>query len=145
MITPDPWEQHISLATVFSLYREGIRRYGGDPSDPKPGCVERSLAAAWNAESYTVADHGHLPGLVLAGYLLVYLAMNHCFTDGNKRVAWSTALHILRRHGLTIEATDDESEQLVNDIITGTIPGGGHGVAMWLAERLIAIEYMADR
>jgi len=129
----------MSLAQVFALYREGMRRYGGDASDPKPGCVERSLAAAWNAEAYTDITGQRLPGLVFAGYLLVYLAMNHCFTDGNKRVAWSAALSVLLGHGLTIEATADEAEQLMLDVIKGTI-ADGMGVANWLAERLIAIE-----
>jgi death on curing protein len=141
MTAPAPWEKYISLANVFALYREGIRRYGGDHSDPKPGCVERSLAAAWNAESYTDSECDHLPGLVLAGYLLVYLAMNHCFTDGNKRVAWSTAMSILLCHGLTVEATAEEAEKLMIEVIAGTI-GDGLEVADWLAERLVAVEHI---
>lgn len=38
MTARSPWEPCMSLAQVFALYREGMRRYGGDASDPKPGC-----------------------------------------------------------------------------------------------------------
>lgn len=134
-----PWHELLSLEDVYELYREGIRRYGGDPSDPKPGCVDGSLGAAWSAESYSDPDPGRLPGLVFAGYLLFYLARNHCFTDGNKRVAWSAAMHVLIGHGLTVEATADEAEQLMLSVIARRV-NDGMEVVSWLAERLIAAE-----
>ena len=138
MTAPEPWSRFISLEDVYALYREGIRRYGGDASNPKPGRVESSIAAAWNAESYSDSDGAHLPGLVFAGYLLYYLAMNHCFTDGNKRVAWTCAMHVLLAHGLTVEATTDEAEQLMLSMITKSF-GDGMDVAGWLAERVVAV------
>ncbi len=134
-----PWDSILSLSDVATLYGEGIRRYGGDPSDPKPGCVDGSVGAAWSAESYADPDPGRLPGLVFAGYLLFYLAKNHCFTDGNKRVAWSTAMHVLGHYCLTVDASIDESEQLMLSVIAGKIRDG-MGVVTWLAERLIAAE-----
>jgi death-on-curing protein len=134
-----PWDDLLSLPDVYELYREGIRRYGGDPSDPKPGCVDGSLGAAWNAESYSDPDPGRLPGLAFAGYLLFYLSRNHCFTDGNKRLAWSTAMHVLLHHGLTVEATVDDAEQLMLSVIAGRIDDG-MDVVNWLAERLVAAE-----
>ena len=65
-----PWDSILSFSDVATLYGEGIRRYGGDPSEPKPGCVDGSVGAAWSAESYADPDPGRLPGLVFAGYLL---------------------------------------------------------------------------
>lgn len=134
-----PWNELLSLNDVYELYREGIRRYGGDPSDPKPGCIDGSLGAAWSAESYSDPDPGRLPGLVFVGYLLFYLARNHCFTDGNKRVAWSAAMHVLLGPGLTVEATIDEAEQLMLSVIERRV-NDGMEVVSWLAERLIAAE-----
>ena len=139
MTTLHPWSSFITLADIYGLYREGIRRYGGDASNPKPGCVESSIAAAWNAESYTDSEQSHIPGLVFAGYLLYYLAMNHCFSDGNKRVAWTSAMHVLLTHGLTVDASTDEAEQLMLSMITGSF-GDGMAVAHWLAERVGAVE-----
>ena len=71
MTAQPPWSSFITLEDIYGLYREGIRRYGGDASNPKPGCVESSVAAAWNAESYTDAEQSGIPGLVFAGYLLL--------------------------------------------------------------------------
>ena len=70
MTDDSPWSRFITLDDIYALYREGIQRYGGDPSNPKPGCVESSIAAAWNAESYSDSDQSHIPGLVFAAYLL---------------------------------------------------------------------------
>jgi death-on-curing protein len=134
-----PWDSILSFSDVATLYGDGIRRYGGDPSEPKPGCVDGSVGAAWSAESYADPDPGRLPGLVFAGYLLFYLAKNHCFTDGNKRIAWSTAMHVLSHYCLTVDASIDESEQLVLSVIAGKIRDG-MGVVTWLAERLVAAE-----
>jgi len=137
-----PWSSLITIEDVYELYREGIRHYGGDASNPKPGCVESSIAAAWNAESYTNSVQSHLPGLVFAGYLLYYMAMNHCFSDGNKRVAWTSAMHVLLVHGLTLDATTDEAEQLMLSMITGSF-GDGMAIAHWLAERVVAVESLS--
>ena len=64
--------------------------------------------------------------------------MNHCFTDGNKRVAWTCAMHVLLAHGLTVEATTDEAEQLMLSMITKSF-GDGMAVAGWLAERVTEV------
>lgn len=138
MTASAPWQQFITLADIYELYREGIRRYGGDPSNPKPGCVESSLAAAWDAESYADSGQTRIPGLIFAGYLLYYLAMNHCFTDGNKRVAWTAAMHVLMAHGLTVQASADEAEGFMLGIICKGISDGMES-AIWLADRLVAV------
>lgn len=139
MSDPRPWDELLPIATVYELYSRGIKEYGGDPSDPKPGCVDGSLGAAWNAESYSDPGATNVRGLVFSGYLLFYLSQNHCFSDGNKRVAWSTAMHVLLSHGLTVEATADEAEKLMLEVIKGQISDGLE-VVNWLADRLIDAE-----
>lgn len=139
MSDPRPWDRLLSLDRVNELYAEGIRRYGGDPSGPKPGCVDGSIGAAWSAESYSDPAPGRLPGLVFAGYLLFYLSRNHCFTDGNKRVAWSAAMDVLLHYGLTIDTNADEAENLMLSVIARRIDDGLE-VVNWLSERLIAAE-----
>lgn len=81
-----PWNPIIHSETILSLYDGSMARYGGKKSDPTEGCVESCLANAWNAEQY--ADAGELRGgSISAIHLLIYLARNHCFADGNKRIA----------------------------------------------------------
>jgi death on curing protein len=116
-----PWTSLISVEAICELHTEGIQRFGGNPTPiPEYGCIEGSLGAAWNAELYASSDNA-VPGLCFSGCLLYYLNMNHCFVDGNKRVAWSACMEVLRSLGLTVNATDDEAEQLCVDIIYNTI------------------------
>lgn len=61
MSDPRPWDSLLSLDRVTELYAEGIQRYGGDPSGPKPSCVDGSIGAAWMAESYSDPAPGRQP------------------------------------------------------------------------------------
>ena len=59
--------------------------------------------------------------MVFAGYLAFYLTKDHCFADGNKRVAWSVLVHVMRHHGVAIDANADEAVALINGIATNDI------------------------
>src|SRR2546421_9495018 len=112
MNRPEPWNQWIDLETIHSLYAAGIHNYGGLGSPSKEGCVDAALGAAYNAEMYSMPEYESetvITGLCFCGYLLFYLATKHCFTDGNKRVAWASAMWVLFKLGLTISASDDEA------------------------------------
>lgn len=133
-MSQEPWSSLISMAVIVELHDESIRRYGGDPTPTSVhGCIERSLGAAWNAELYTVSAHA-VRGLCFAGCLFYDLIMNPCFLDGNKRVAWSACMEILRVLGLTVRATDDEVEELCLRVIDGSIVDAVD-VPLWLAPR----------
>ena len=134
-----PWSQLISMDTVLELQQEGISRYGGiNTANPKDGCVERSLGAAWNAELY-MANEDALQGLLFAGCLLFYLAKNHCFIDGNKRVAWMAAMEVLLRLDLTLDISEDEAEAYCLSILSGEV-AEATDVSVWMADRVAAIE-----
>lgn len=77
--------------------------------------------------------------MIFAGYLLFYLAKNHCFVDGNKRLAWSATMHVLLGLGLTVDASTDEAEEFVLSVITSE-RSTGMEVVRWLAGRLLAAE-----
>jgi death-on-curing protein len=137
-----PWLQWISDATIADLYAEGIKRWHGLGSPPKPGCLEAALGAAYSAEQYQqdATDEGTetLQGLIFCGYLLFYLATKHCYVDGNKRIAWACATFVLLSFGLTIQATQQEVVEFCLSISRGEIRHGSE-VTVWLSERLIAI------
>lgn len=79
------------------------------------------------------------PDLLLAmSYLLIYLAKNHCFGDGNKRAAWAAVLHVAELNGLAIVAETSEAVAIVNDVAIGTanLPE----VARWTAAHLVAAD-----
>jgi death-on-curing protein len=116
----EPWATRITVDDILALHQEGILRYGGDYSPPASGCIERSLGAAYNAELYTQTEDSRM-GLCFAGCLLFYLTQNHCFTDGNKRIGWMAAVEVLRKFGLTVQATDDEACLFCLRIVSGEI------------------------
>lgn len=130
----EPWVSLITVDGILYLHAEGIKKYGGDFSGPREGCLEGSLGAAWNLELYA-APEGSLKCLSFCAGLLYYLVKNHCFTDGNKRIAWMAAMESIRTLGLTVKASDDEAEKFCMDVISGTIKHATD-VVSWLAKRL---------
>lgn len=135
----EPWSDRITRGGLLDLHAESIRRFGGDTSpDAQEGCLERSLGAAWNAELYS-NEPDAVSGLCFAGCLLFYLIMNHCFVDGNKRVAWAACMECLRTLGLTVNVTDDEAEQYCFSVIRRDVKNATD-VSLWLAPKLEAFE-----
>lgn len=59
--------------------------------------------------------------------------MNHCFVDGNKRMAMGCALIFLDWNGFEINAGGEEAERfLIDKVILGKIDVGE--IAKWLAD-----------
>jgi death on curing protein len=135
----EPWAALINVARVIETHDRGLADFGGlaGPANPEP-CVEAALGAAFNAEMYLEGRRHVTTGLPFAAYLLFYLARRHCFTDGNKRVAWACAMDILAALGLGVTATDAEAVELVESILSKEIDDGSE-VAAWLSLRLFAI------
>jgi death-on-curing protein len=130
----EPWSNLVAQDTLIDLHEESIARYKGEFSPPQRGCLERSLGAAWNLELYT-APEGARRCLNFCSGLLFYLIKNHCFLDGNKRIAWMAAMETLRQFGLTVRATDEEAEKFCKDIISGEIKKA-LDVVLWIEPRL---------
>ncbi|WP_437601229.1 type II toxin-antitoxin system death-on-curing family toxin [Sorangium sp. So ce590] len=120
----------VDAEEVMHLHDSAIQLYGGNPSPvPKDGCVEGSIGGAVSASMYE-AEEEEPDLLVAVAYLLVYLAKNHCFVDGNKRVAWSSAIRVLDANGIHLVAQQEEAAKLVHDVVNGLIDV--HGVLDWL-------------
>ena len=135
-----PWTRLIDSEKVFSLHGEAISRYGGEASQhEKDGCLDKSLGAAWNAELYTAQPENSLDGLCFAGCLMFYLAKNHCFIDGNKRIAWLAAMQVLLGLHLTLDVDQQEAEEYVLSILNGDV-AQATDVSSWMADRLMATD-----
>lgn len=137
-MTPEPWSDLITLDTIQDLYADGIRRFGGKSSSSKEGCVEGSVGNAYTAELYNESEIS-TPGLCFAGHLLFYLASNHCYVDGNKRIAWTATMCVLLELGLTVDATEDEAETFCIAVADGSIKSGVE-VVRWIAPRLQSVD-----
>jgi death-on-curing protein len=108
-----------SVPELTELHGIAIAEFGGAASPPKEGCVDRSIASAINASLYSTDDDGEPDLLLAAAHLLFYVAKNHCFADGNKRVAWSAVVRALDINGIRIEADPMEAGELVEGVASG--------------------------
>lgn len=109
---------------------------GGDSQ--RPGCVDGAIGAALTAAMYEQDANAPDP-LLVAAYLLRSLCQNHCFVDGNKRVAWLAALEVLAAGAhLTIAADQVEAAVFVIAVAEGHIQSAAE-ITAWLANRLVSL------
>lgn len=125
----------VDVARVLDLHAAALAHAGGKDGVRDPGLIESAVHGAINAALYT-AETCEPDPLHVAAHLLCYLARNHAFIDGNKRVAWLTCEEQLRLVGLRIEATTDDAERLVLDIVERRAEP--QQVILWLSEHLSA-------
>lgn len=124
-----------STERVIQLHEAGLVEHGGGRGGPTAGCVEGAIGNALLASRYITETSEPDPCLV-AAYALFYLARNHCFTDGNKRVAWMTAVDILLACRLGVQAEDAAVVAMVLSVADGTM--GQKEVHNWFLVHLTA-------
>jgi len=132
-----PWDEFIDSEKVLALHAKAI---GGSPLKASEDCVDGRLGNAYSAEGYhndEASPSDSLQGLAFAAFALYYLAKDHCFPDGNKRIAWLVAMEILLQRGLTVQASEVEAEVMIQGVIGNSL--SGPAVVAWLAERLVAV------
>ena len=119
--------QYLTAEDVVALYREGI----GEPElrycDGLASAVGRPQQSAFGEEVY--------PTLTLkAAALMQSLAENHCFVDGNKRIAWICTKVFLQLNEVTMHAGDVEGLDLLVDRVAHKI--SIVEIADWIARRV---------
>lgn len=124
----------IPVTRIHEAHELAIARWGGLPGLRDQDCPQRSLEASLNAALYASDDDPD--PLVVSVNLLYYLARNHCYADGNKRVAWLSFVDQLACVGLGVAATQTEVEALVVAVASGETDTAG--VTTWVAQRLMA-------
>lgn len=145
MSTPAPppmWPPQLSVARSHDLHTAALTHAGGSPGVRDEGLVEAAVEGALTAAHYhereRERDEDPVDPMVLAAYLLCYLARNHAFIDGNKRVAWLAFEDQLRVIRLRVVASADEAEALVLDVVAKKLEADN--VVEWIATRLVAYE-----
>lgn len=78
-----------------------------------------------------MSDDGTTNVVHTASLTLFYLVKNHCFVDGNKRVAWLAAVDLFARVGMDVVASDDDCVLMVWDVASNKIDRDG--VVAWFA------------
>jgi death-on-curing protein len=98
---------YLTLEECLALHAELIRRYGGLEGLRDPGLLESALARPRSGYYKSLSEQ--------AAALLQSLSANHCFVDGNKRVAFAATAIFLRMNGFRIEVDPDEGEKFLLD------------------------------
>ena len=96
---------YIRVDDVLIIHADQISRYGGVLGVRAPGLLEAALFRP---------QTGHYPTLIdEAAALWESLSQNHPFVDGNKRTAFAATYVFLSINGLTIIATDQDTQSFV--------------------------------
>lgn len=127
----------VTSGRVLELHEVAVQQWGGAAGAPNVSCVEGAIGDALTAALYIVDLDEDPDVLTTASYLLFYLARSHCFTDGNKRVAWMAFAEQLAVLGLHVEASQTEVVDFVNRVATGGFPVAE--IIEWVAPRLTAL------
>lgn len=88
---------YLTVADVIGIHAISIQRYGGIAGLRDPGALE---SAVFRPQSGYYADI-----IAEAAALMESLAINHAFTDGNKRVAFAATDVFLRVNGWRLART----------------------------------------
>lgn len=109
---------------VIQLHDTAIEAYGGSFGLRDHGGLISAVHAPRNHWYYTGGDLYDL-----AAVLLIHLARNHPFLDGNKRAALASALVFLDAHGETLRADAGRMEDLTLRAAQGKMDAQALGAA----------------
>jgi death-on-curing protein len=110
----------LSRFVVEYLHKAQIDRFGGSHGLRDEGLLESALARPINKAGYGSDDIIELAAAYLFG-----LVRNHCFIDGNKRIAIAAAGIFLMDNGYEIETSDANLYAFVMGIAAGEIDEDG--------------------
>jgi len=109
---------HPSLKQVLQIHQAVLKKDGGSDGIREMSLLESAIAAPQATFGGTSIFSN--PVEIAAAYLY-YLCSNHPFIDGNKRVAFTTCLIVLKVNGLTPKPDSPDWEALVLDVASSSI------------------------
>ncbi|HET7412220.1 MAG TPA: type II toxin-antitoxin system death-on-curing family toxin [Pararhizobium sp.] len=110
----------LTLDDILGIHSEQIRQFGGASGIRDPGLLESAVYRPLQKANYGVEDI-----MELAAALLLGIAKNHPFIDGNKRTAFTAADVFLFLNGYSIEAEQEEIIAFVVAVAAGEIDEEG--------------------
>ena len=112
-----------TLQETLELHEQLILRFGGSKGVRDLGLLESALVRPQTGYYETLS--------MQAAALLQSLCQNHCFVDGNKRVAFASTAIFLRMNGYRLSVKPDDGESfLVEKVIKKRV--AIEAIADWL-------------
>jgi death-on-curing protein len=116
-----------TLQETLELHEQLILRFGGSPDVLDLGLLESALFRPQTGYYDTLSTQ--------AAALLQSLCQNHCFADGNKRVAFASAAIFLRMNGYRLIVKPEPGEAfLIERVIQQKFTL--EEIANWLEKRM---------
>jgi death-on-curing protein len=107
----------LSLAEVLEIHQDQIARYGGESGVRNLGLLQSALAMP-------AAGFGgrflHEDLFEMAAAYVFHIVRNHPSVDGSKRTGAVAALVFLSLNAIRVNATEEDFEQAVLAVATGT-------------------------
>jgi death-on-curing protein len=114
---------------VRAIHAELLAEHGGLDARVDVALLESALARPRQRFAYADA----LPSLAeLAASYGFGLAKNHCFSDGNKRIALAAIDVLLQLNGRELFAPETEAVFMIEDLAAGRL--GESVLAAWIAQ-----------
>lgn len=104
----------LTLPEVLALHDDQNFCFGGTSGLRDVGLLESALA---QPQATFGGELLHATIYEQAAAYLFHLAMNHPFLDGNKRTAFAVMDAFLRLNGYQLNLSDDQTYQLVLDVV----------------------------
>ncbi|MCO6432037.1 MAG: type II toxin-antitoxin system death-on-curing family toxin [Deltaproteobacteria bacterium] len=116
-----------TLEEALYLHNLLIERFGGSHGILDAGLLESALARPRSGYYHSLSEQ--------AAALLHSLTMNHCFVDGNKRVAFALTAVFLLMNGYTLKSDADETESFMLKVAAGKLQSVAE-IAEWLERHM---------
>ena len=108
----------LSVQDVLEIQARIILEFGGDTGLRDRGLLESAVSMPGSMFSGQYL-HSALPEM--AGAYHFHLCSNHCFVDGNKRVAVTAAEVFLLINGMELTAADSDLEEITWALASGQV------------------------
>jgi death-on-curing protein len=117
---------------VLAIHRALIAEHGG-----AEGLRDRSLLESALARPQNLLVYKDPPPSVfdLAASYAYGLSRNHCFVDGNKRIALTAALVFLELHGWRLHAPNEQRYLMTVGLASGSVSEADFGAWLEAASR----------
>lgn len=130
MIDEPRW---LCLEDILDIHARQIGTYGGAPGIRDHNALEATLARPHNLVAYVSPDIFDIAANYAFGF-----ARNHCFVDGNKRVAFEVAVVFLLDNGYLMKRDIEEVVAMMLLVAAGDVVETD--LARWFREAAHVIE-----
>ena len=125
----------LSKAVILAIHGELIAEHGGLDGTFKDDCLESTLARPQQLLSYCDPEPSLYDLAACYGY---GFAKNHCFSDGNKRIALASIDVFLQLNGFELTASETDAVDTILRLAASEIDE--EELSGWIAARNSKLE-----